>query len=95
LTKSVRRGITVSIIVASESMEKLPAVNVDDSLSMPSVFGYIRKEYKISVLPILDFNNIIESSEGLGSEKDFARLQEYEARYKAADLSRAVSVVHW
>lgn len=78
-------GIVVGIIVALDRMEKLPALNGDDSLPMPSAIGEIRKEYKIPVLSILNLNDIIGGLSGLGSEDDIRRLEEYRAKYKAAN----------
>lgn len=65
-------------------MEKLPALNGDDRLPMPSAIGEIRKEYKIPVLSILNLNDIIGAFRGPGSEEDTRRLEEYRAKYKAA-----------
>jgi orotate phosphoribosyltransferase len=44
----------VGIIVALNRMEKLPALNGNDSGPMPSAIGEIRKQYKIPVLSILN-----------------------------------------
>lgn len=78
-------GIVVGIIVALDRMEKLPALNGDDSLPMPSAIGEIRKEYRIPVLSIPDLNDIIWGFRGLGSEEDLRRLEGYGAKYKATD----------
>jgi len=78
-------GMVVGIVVALDRMEKLPALNGDDSLPMPSAIGEIRKEYKVPVLSILNLNDIIGGLKGLGSEEDIKRLEEYRAKYKATD----------
>jgi orotate phosphoribosyltransferase len=46
-------------------MEKLPALNGDNRLPMPSAIGEIRNEYKIPVLSILNLNDIIGGLRGL------------------------------
>jgi orotate phosphoribosyltransferase len=78
-------GIVVGIIVVLDRMEKLPALNGHDSLPMPSAIGEIRKEYNLPVLSILNLNDINGGLRGLGSEEDIRRLEEYRAKYKAAD----------
>jgi orotate phosphoribosyltransferase len=78
-------GIVVGILVALDRMEKLPAVNGDDSLPMPSAVGEIRKQYNIPVLSILNLNDIIGGLRELGSKEDIRRLEENRAKYKATD----------
>jgi orotate phosphoribosyltransferase len=75
----------VSIIVALDRMEKLPALNRDDSLPVSSAIDEIRRKYEIPVLSILDLNDAIVGIGGLGLEEDLRRLEGYTAKYKAAD----------
>jgi orotate phosphoribosyltransferase len=72
-------GIVVGIIAALDRMEKLPALNGDDSGQMPSAIGEIRKEYKVPVLSVLNLNDIIAGLRGLGSEEEMRRLEDYRA----------------
>lgn len=66
-------------------MEKLPALDGDDSLPMPSAIGEIRKQYSIPVLSILNLNDIIGCLRELGSEEEIKSLEEYREKYKATD----------
>jgi len=72
-------------LVALDRMEKLPALNGDDSSPMPSSIGEMRKQYNIPVLSILNLNDIIGGLRELGSEGDIRKLEDYGAKYKAAD----------
>jgi orotate phosphoribosyltransferase len=78
-------GLVVSIVVALDRMEKLPAPNRDDDTPMPSAIREIRKEYGIPVLSILTLNDIIRGLKRNISDEDIRRMEQYRAKYKASD----------
>ncbi|KAI5463313.1 orotate phosphoribosyltransferase [Mariannaea sp. PMI_226] len=78
-------GIVVGIAVALDRMEKLPAVDGDESKPGPSAIGELRKEYGIPIFAILTLDDIIEGAKSFASAEDIQRTEEYRQKYKATD----------
>jgi len=79
-------GILVGIIVAFDRLEKTPAKEgEDEDAPRGSAIGQIRKEYGISVISILNLDDVVDFLKNMGSEEDLRRLEEYRVKYKATD----------
>ncbi|PHH67816.1 hypothetical protein CDD82_1101 [Ophiocordyceps australis] len=76
-------GIVAGIVVALDRMEKLPAVDGDDSRPGPSAIGELRREYGIPIFAILTLDDIILGMPNFASSDDIKRTQEYRQKYKA------------
>lgn len=77
---SAEGGEVVGIVVAVDRQETLPD-------STESAIGQLRKEYGFPILAILNLDDIIAAvkSEGLASDEDLKRTEEYKAKYGASD----------
>ncbi|KAL9087032.1 MAG: hypothetical protein Q9165_006860 [Trypethelium subeluteriae] len=78
-------GTLVGIVVAFDRMEKIPSPADDDGTPRPSTIGEFRKEFKVPVLSILTLDDVSKSLEGMGSETELRRLEEYREKYRASD----------
>ena len=72
-------GMLVGIVIALDRMERMS----DDSPG--SAIGELRKVYGVPVLSIIDLNDLVQTLEGVVSEQDMLRLEEYKRRYGASD----------
>jgi hypothetical protein len=80
-------GITVGNVVALGCMEKLPALNGDDSIPMLSAIGEIRNEYGIPVRSILTLNDIIMGLKGRSRMRILARWKNT-VKHKVSDWTK-------
>lgn len=79
-------GVVVGIMVALDRGERVgDEDNGSEVDSRKSAIGQIRKELSIPVLAVLTLDDIISGLEGMGSDGDLKRLEEYRMRYKATE----------
>ncbi|KZF25371.1 orotate phosphoribosyltransferase [Xylona heveae TC161] len=85
-------AILVGIIVALDRMERMPdprgekeGQELDANAPRMSAIGQVRKEYGVPVMSILTLDDIIEGLNGVGTDEDVNRLEEYRRRYRASD----------
>lgn len=78
-------GIVAGILVALDRMETLPTADGKEGMRGPSAIGEIRRDYGVPVLAILTLEEIIRGLKGSGKEKEVESMEEYWAKYKAAE----------
>ena len=80
-------GVVAGIMVALDRGERIGGGGDDGSEDdgARSAIGQIRRELNVPVLAVLTLDDIISGLEGMGSDGDLKRLEEYRMRYKAIE----------
>ncbi|KAI6244464.1 Orotate phosphoribosyltransferase [Erysiphe necator] len=79
-------GTVVGIVVALDRMEKLPEPSGNETLSMPSALGQLRKEFGIPIWSILSLDDIIEGLKSLDMYRELQEMYEYRNKYLPTEI---------
>lgn len=75
-------GVVAGIVIALDRQETLPG---EETGAKVSAIGALKKEYGIPIISVLTLDDILAGVQGLISEHDIRRVEEYRAKYRASD----------